>query len=160
MPFLGFIGRFLKKLFGKDGWLKRKVIPFVIEAVNNVKEWDSEHPYFADLLTTIIPGTWDDELKLKMRAALKYALEQSAMLNSCLAIEDEDERIACIIKQLQSITNADTKALMWGNIAAQATKFLANDERLDINEISALVKMVYEGTHKEDDDDNEENNAE
>ena len=150
MPFLGFIGRFFRKLFGKDGWLKKTIIPKVIEVINNVKEWDNEHPEFADLLTALIPGTWDDELKLKMRAALKYALEQSTLLNSCLALEDEDARIACIIKQLQAITNADTKALMWGNIAAQATKFLANDEKLDINEIAALVKMVYEGTHKED----------
>ena len=155
MPFLGFIGRFFRKLFGKDGWLKKVIIPKVIEVVNNVKEWDNTHPEFADLLTMLIPGTWDDSLKLKMREALKFALEQSAQLNSCLAIENEDERIACIIKQIQSITHADTKALVWGNIAAQITKYLANDEKLDINEIAALVKMVYEGTHNEEEDNND-----
>lgn len=152
MAFLGFIGRFFKKLFGKEGWLKRKVIPFVIEVVNNVKEWDDTNPQFADLLTALIPGTWDDDLKNRMRAALKVALEQAAIFTQCLEIEDEDARIACIISHLQSITNADVKALKWAEIAAYATKYLADDEKLDINEIAALVKMVYENTAKEDDE--------
>lgn len=153
MAFLGFIGRFFRKLFGKEGWLKKDVIPFVIEVVNNIKEFDDTNPYFADLLTAIIPGTWDDALKDKMRAALKIALEQSAILTECLEIEDENERIGCIINQLQSITNADVKAMKWAEIAAYATKAIANDDKLDINEIAALVKMVYENTHKEDDGD-------
>lgn len=156
MAFLGFIGRFFRKLFGKEGWLKRKVIPFVIEVVNNVKDWDSQNPQFADLLTALIPGTWDDKLKEKMRAALKIALEQAAIFTTCLDMEDEDAKIACIITQLQSITNADTRALKWAEIAAYATKYIADDEKLDINEIAALVKMVYENTHIEDDEPDEE----
>lgn len=150
MAFLGFIGRFFKKLFGKEGWLKKNAIPFAIDIVNNVKEWDSTHPEFADLLTALIPGTWDDELKLKARAALKVALEKMAVFNSCLTIENEDEKIACIITQIQSIVDLDVKALRWAELAAHITKALADDGKLDINEISALVKIVYEKTDDED----------
>lgn len=152
MAFLGFIGRFFRKLFGKGGIIRTKIIPAVIEVVNNVKEWDQKNPQFADLLTALIPGTWDDDLKVRMRAALKIALERAALFTACLDIEDEDAKIACIIKQLQAITNADTKALKWAEIAAYATKYLTDDEKLDINEIAALVKIVYENIEENNDD--------
>lgn len=150
MALFGFLGRFFRKLFGKEGWLRKKIIPSVIEVVNNVKEWDSANPEFADLLTTLIPGTWDDKLKDKMRAALRIALEQAAVFNACLDLEDEDAKIACIIKQFQSITNADTKALKWAEVAAYLTKYIADDDKLDINEIAALVKIVYEDIKDDD----------
>ena len=153
MAFLGFIGRLFKKLFGKEGWLKKNAIPFAIDIVNNVKEWDSTHPEFADLLTSFIPGTWDDNLKIKARAALKVALDKMAMFNACLTIENEDEKIACIITQLQTIVDLDVKALRWAELAAHITKSLANDERLDINEVSAAVKIMYEKTDEDEEED-------
>ena len=152
MPFLGFIGKFFKKLFGKEGWLKKNAIPFAIDIVNKVKEWDSTHPEFADLLTILIPGTWDDALKLKARAALKLALDKMAVFNDCLQLENEDEKIACIITQIQSIVDLDVKALRWAELAAHITKALADDERLDINEISALIKIAYEKADEDDED--------
>ena len=144
-----FLFRWIHNLFGKEGYLKRKVIPVVIEAVNNVKNFDSEHPEIADLITKLIPGQIDDEIKAKLRQAMIIALEKAGALTECLKIEDTDARIACIIAQLQSIADPDTKALKWAEIAAYATKYIAEDERLDINEIAALVKMVYNGHNDE-----------
>lgn len=151
-----FLFRWIKNLFGKEGVLKRKVIPEVIKVVNSVKEFDTLNPEFADLLTSLIPGTADDELKEKIRAGLKLGLEKLGEFNTCLTIENEDERYKCIITQLQAIADKDVKIMKWTELAAYITKSVADDERLDIAEIAVLVKMVYNKDGEPDEDDDNE----
>jgi hypothetical protein len=151
-----FLFRWIQGLFGKEGFLKRKVIPGVIDAVNKVKEADTKYYELVDMLTAIIPGSKDDEAVAKAREALKFALLKVGSYNTCEGIADENEKLKCIVKWLQSITDMDVAAMKWTEIAAHATKYIANDGRLDIAEVAILVKMVYNKNNEPDDDDDNE----
>ena len=57
----------------------------------------------ADILTTIIPGDLDDELKNLLRAKLPEILTELKLADSCSGITDPQQITTCAIKVLQGL---------------------------------------------------------
>ncbi len=158
MPFFAFIGRFLRwftKLLKKGEDIAKDLMPKVIELVNNIKEFDTTNPQVGDFITSIIPGTWDDDLKEKARLLLPDLLKELATFDECLDKPTEDEILICVTTQLQAVTNSNIAALNWGDLTALITHALS-DGKLSIEEIRSLVKYVYDHMHIDETNDIEE----
>lgn len=153
MAFLGFLGRWwawLKNVISKGKTIVKDLMPKVIELVNNIKEFDTSNPDVADFITKIIPGTWDDALKEKARELVPILLIQFKATQACLDKPTDDETLACVVSQLQSVVNPDIKALNWGSLTALITHALS-DGKLSIEEIRSMVKYVYDNMDEDED---------
>ena len=55
----------------------------------------------ADVISAIIPGEADDEIREKIVAALGKAIEALTIADTCKAYTDVNEKLKCFIQQLQ-----------------------------------------------------------
>src|ERR1700742_3763039 len=70
----------------------------------------------ADVLTAIIPGDIDDEIKNLLRAKLPGVLTELRLADSCGQLTDPDEITACAIKVLQGL-DGDIKSAFLHNLS-------------------------------------------
>lgn len=144
MAFLGFIGRFLQwigRIFKKVGDVADDLMPKIIDLVNNIKNFDTTNPEFADFLTSIIPGDWDDELKAKARIVVPQVLTQLISVKECLDKPD-DEALICIVAKIQTAL-PDVRMVNLSNLAVLITKAMADDE-ITVPELLGIVQYVFE----------------
>ena len=73
MKFLKFIANFIVSLFKKVDESLKTILPMGIEFVNNLKIWIYDPK--VDLITQIIPGTWDDSAVALVRGLIPITLE-------------------------------------------------------------------------------------
>ena len=136
------IGHFFGNLFKKVQHVAEEVAPKAIELVNNVKEFDTKNPLVGDVLTKLIPGTWDDNLKNKARAALPKILKDLGIANECAQISDINLFLKCVLDKINTLA-PEIKGLYWHNIAILITNALADGEAT-IPEITGIIQAVYQ----------------
>jgi hypothetical protein len=136
------IGHFFGNLFKKVQHVAEEVAPKAIELVNNIKGFDTANPLVGDLLTQLIPGTWDDNLKKKARLALPNILKDLGIANECAQISDINLFLKCVLDKINTLA-PEIRGLYWHNIAILITNALA-DGQATIPEITGIIEAVYQ----------------
>ena len=141
------IGNFFGSIFQKVQHVAEEYAPKAIELVNNIKGFDTTNPEAADLITKIIPGTWDDDLKAKARVALPNVLKELGVANECAQITDINAFLKCVLDKINGLA-PEIKGLYWHNIAILITNALS-DGQATIPEITGIIQAVYHEVEKQ-----------
>ena len=134
------IGNFLKILFGNtEKWINDNVTPS-IQVVNNIKAIvDSP---IAMVLTSIIPGQFDDLLRAKLSSGLQIAIDRLTNIYDITNESDEVIKLDKFTQWLKTLT-PDTKNAIYKKIASILSR--ANDIDATVKEhaIDLLVQTTY-----------------
>jgi len=95
----------------------------------------------ADVLTAIIPGDIDDEVKSWLRAKLPTILTELKLTDSCGSLTDPAEITACAVKVLQGL-DGDVKSAFLHNISILVASVVA-DGKLSWSDGVYLLEWYY-----------------
>lgn len=116
------IGNFLrtiKKLFISLTAEVKKQMPEIIQIVNNIKTFvDSPG---CDVLTTIIPGTIDDTVKVLLRKYLPDLLKALNTSNDIANLPTLNDQLKAIINEIQLSPDA-ARDILYHGIASKLTE--------------------------------------
>ncbi len=112
------------------------------EFTNKVKAW-LQNP-IGDILTAVIPGTWDNELKAKAETALGTISTNLAVITGCVnENSDADNQLVCVYNKYLSVNDPNQVKTFWqnfGNLAAD----IFTDRKIDFSDLAVGVKFVYD----------------
>jgi hypothetical protein len=137
--FLSKIWNQVKTLFdGIPSELKTAIHIGVVVAENIKTFVDSPA---ADVLTAIIPGDIDDEIKNWLRAKLPAILTELKLADSCGSLTDPAEITACAVKVLQGL-DGDVKSAFLHNLSILVAG-VASDGKLTWSDGVYLLEWYY-----------------
>lgn len=96
----------------------------------------------ADILTAIIPGTWDDQLKDKLRAELPKILSNMRLVQECADETDPEKIVACAVRTLQQL-EGDFKSAFLHNLAILIAQ-VAADGKLSWSDGVYILQYVHD----------------
>ncbi|HWD89926.1 MAG TPA: hypothetical protein VG367_17460 [Mucilaginibacter sp.] len=96
----------------------------------------------ADVLTAIIPGDIDDEIKNWLRAKLPEILTELKLADSCSQLTDPSAITACAVKVLQSL-DADVQSPFFHSLSVLVAE-VAADGKLTWSDGVYLLQWYYE----------------
>lgn len=96
----------------------------------------------ADVLTAIIPGTIDDDVKLWLRAKLPNILTELKLVDATLGLTDPAEITAAAIKVLQSL-DGDIKSAFLHNLSILIGQ-VAADGKLTWSDGVYILQWYYQ----------------
>ena len=100
----------------------------------------------ADILTAIIPGTADDQIKAWLRAKLPVILTELKLADSCGALTDPQEITKCAVKVLQGL-DGDIKSAFLHNLSILVAQ-VAADGKLSWNDGVLILQWYYQNEFK------------
>lgn len=116
-----------------------------VTVVNNMKSFVDSPA--ADILTALIPGDLDDQIKLKLREYLPKILIEMKLAENCSELTKPDEVVACAIKTLQQIggdwISDDAKKNFYDSLAVLIAQ-VASDGKLSWDDAKAVIKWYYD----------------
>jgi hypothetical protein len=141
MTLLQKIGHFISNIFHKVHDIAEDILPKAIEVVNNFKTFDTNHPEVIDVLTAIIPGTWDDAIKAKLRSSLPQILAQMQIIKDDINLPLDEFVQACLdkIKALDKTGQGYKYFELAGRLALDLA-----DGKLTDEEIKSLLQAFYD----------------
>lgn len=145
--FLKSIGNFFAGLFKGLKAKAKLAVAIGVELTNAIKKFDVDHPEAADLVTAIIPGTWDDALVAKLRAALPKIMIDLKLAEEVLGKDDVTVLLEGI-KAVQSIagpartTFLNSLSILIANVTA--------DGEIDLDDLIYLQQWFYKNQHEND----------
>ena len=119
----------------------------MIEITNKIKDFDTAHPEAADLITAIIPGTWDDKLVARLRAALPKIMIDLKLAENVLGKDDVTILLEGI-KALQSIAGPSRTVFL--NSLSVLIADVAADGEIDLDDLIYLQQWFYKNQHVEE----------
>lgn len=139
------IGGFFAHLF--SGLLPelKSAIHIGVTVVDAIKTFDTASPEVADILTAIIPGTFDDKIKNLLREKLPSILIELRLVDATLGLTDPNEITAAAVKTLQQLSGDYHSAFL--NSLSIIVAQVAADGKLDWNDAAYLLKWYYD--HKQ-----------
>ena len=140
------IGEFFKKLFNGLAPILKEAVHKGVEIVEAIKNFDSANPEVVDIITAIIPGTWDDALKVKMREALPKIVIELRLVDAAAGLTDPQEIMAAAVGVLQQL-DGDYKSAFLHNLSIIAAQ-VAADGKLDWHDAVLLLQWYYEHEYK------------
>lgn len=99
--FLSKIWEGIKEAFGAMPAELKVAVSIGVIVAENIKNFVSSPA--ADIITALIPGSLDDQIKNLLRAAMPKILADLLLINSTITLTDPDEITAASIKVLQSL---------------------------------------------------------
>jgi hypothetical protein len=96
----------------------------------------------ADILTAIIPGDIDDEIKNWLRAKLPSILTELKLADSCSVLTDPAEITACAVKVLQGL-DGDIKSAFLHNLSILISQ-VAADGKLTWSDGVFILEWYYQ----------------
>lgn len=139
--FFNKIVAFLKMLFGinLNSWIKEHVRPSIdfVERFKNIL-----NSPVADILTTLIPGDWDDKLRNKMIDNLTKAL---TILYGADAFADAttlEDKLLKIIQLIKTLTPAMQQAMLF-KLASELSKVSSGSNVIKGHSIDLLTQTEY-----------------
>lgn len=151
--FLHKIGQFFSNLFKSLTGIAKKAVAIGVEVTNAIKEFDALHPEAANLLTALIPGHVDDDIKNKIRAELPLIMVKLKLVDSALDKTDVEILLAGI-QAIQDLTGSQRSVFL--NSLSVLIAEVAADGEVDLDDLLYLQKWYYENAPKEDIDTNVE----
>lgn len=100
----------------------------------------------ADILTAIIPGSIDDDIKNLLRAKLPAILTELKLADSCSGLTDPAQITACAIKVLQGL-DGDIKNAFLHNISILVAQVAANG-KLTWSDGVYILEWYYQNVDK------------
>ena len=100
----------------------------------------------ADVLTAIIPGSIDDDIKNLLRAKLPAILAELKLADSCAGLTDPAQITACAIHVLQGL-DGDIKSAFLHNLSILIAQIAANGE-LTWSDGVYILEWYYQNVDK------------
>jgi hypothetical protein len=100
----------------------------------------------ADILTMIIPGNVDDEIKNWLRAKLPAILTELKLADSCSGLTDPNEITACAVKVLQGL-DGNVKSAFLHNLSILIAQ-VAADGKLSWSDGVYILEWYYQHDFK------------
>ena len=100
----------------------------------------------ADILTSLIPGETDNNIKIALRKALPLLLSQLKLADNCSAASTTEEVMTCAIKSLQSLTG-DVKSAYLHNLSVMIAR-IASDGKLTWQDGAYIMEWYYQHRFK------------
>ncbi|WP_426671256.1 hypothetical protein ACPPVU_08475 [Mucilaginibacter sp. McL0603] len=100
----------------------------------------------ADVLTAIIPGDIDDEIKTLLRAKLPAILTELKLADSCSGLADPAAITACAVKVLQDL-DGDIKSAFLHNLSILVSQ-VAADGKLTWSDGVYILEWYYQHEFK------------
>jgi hypothetical protein len=100
----------------------------------------------ADVLTAIIPGDIDDDVKTLLRAKLPIILTELKLADKCGALTDTNKITACAIQTLQGL-DGDIKSAFLHNLSIFIAQVAANG-KLTWSDGVMLLEWYYQNQYK------------
>ena len=100
----------------------------------------------ADVLTALIPGDADDELKDLLRAKLPAILTELKLADSCGTLTDPAQITACAIKVLQGL-DGDIQSAFLHNLSVLVAQVAANG-KLTWSDGVYILEWYYQNEYK------------
>lgn len=136
------LDKFFKGLVNGDkeaGANLQATVEKAIELVNNLKAY-LQSP-IGNIVTAVIPGTWDDELKRKSEIFLQEVVVNSALITDCTNLQTAGEQLACVYNKIVSL-GEHQKDSFWHLLGVTATRIFA-DGKLTFSDSVIAAEMVY-----------------
>lgn len=138
--FLSKIWAEVKSLFNSIPAELKTAIHIGVALTENIKTFvDSPS---ADILTAIIPGNLDDELKTLLRAKLPGILTELKLADSCGNLTDPLQITACAVKVLQSL-DGDVKSAFLHSLSILVAE-VAADGKLSWSDGVYVLQWYYQ----------------
>lgn len=96
----------------------------------------------ADVLTAIIPGTLDDDLKTLLRAKLPEILTELKLADNCSGLTDPSQITACAVKVLQGL-DGDIKSAFLHSLSILVAQ-VAADGKLTWSDGVYILQWYYQ----------------
>jgi hypothetical protein len=100
----------------------------------------------ADILTAIIPGDIDDEIKNWLRAKLPTILTELKLADSCGSLTDPLQITACAVKVLQGL-DGDVKSAFLHNLSIFIAQ-VASGGQLTWSDGVSILEWYYQNEYK------------
>ena len=142
--FLTMIWNEIKSLFNGMSPELKTAIKIGVVITENIKNFvDSP---VADVLTALIPGDIDDQIKNWLRAQLPTILTELKLAGSCGSVTDPQEITRCTIKILQGL-GGDIKSAFLHNLSIFIAQ-VAADGHLTWGDGVLLLEWYYKNEYK------------
>ncbi len=94
-----------------------------------------------NVLTMVIPGTWDDEVINKAKQALEFAVDKLQLTNKCLEKPTLAEKIACFAFELKGQSPLMQQAVLHKLASLMASQLDGN--RFSRSDYDSYVQGIY-----------------
>ncbi len=142
--FLNIIWNKIKSLFNGISPEMKTAIKIGVVITENIKNFvDSP---VADVLTALITGNIDDEIKNWLKAKLRIILTELKLADGCRSLTDPQEITKCAIKVLQDL-GGDTRNAFLHNLAIFIAQTAANGHLIWGDGI-LLLEWCYKNEYK------------
>lgn len=143
------LGNFLKHIWQGIKHIFDGLLPVLKQAVHwgvvitdAIKTFDANHPDVADILTAIIPGNADDNVKTKLREALPKIVVEMRLVDATLGLTDPNEIMKAALKVIEQL-DGDYKSAVLHNLSI-LTAQVVSDGKLDWKDAVYLLQWYYE----------------
>lgn len=126
----------------------KKAMHIAVSIVNNLKNFDTLHPEFSDILTAIIPGNLDDDIKNLLREKLPQVFIELKLVDATFNAVTPEEITAAAVAVIQQLSGDYRSATL--NSLSIIIAQLAADNKLDWSDAVYLMKWYYDHTYKAD----------
>jgi len=106
------IAEWIKKLFGNLLPELQKAISVGVTITEAIKNFDTANPIVADILTTIIPGDLDDNIKAKIREELPKIVVELKLVDATLGLKDPNDIMLAAVKVIQQLDGDYSSAFL------------------------------------------------
>jgi hypothetical protein len=138
------IWKAIQQLFNGIPAHLKKAIHTGVTVTENIKNFvDSP---VADIITALIPGETDNQVKEALRKALPVILVQLRLADQCSTASSPDQITACAIKTLQSLTG-NLKSASLHSLSVLIAQ-VAADGKLTWEEGAYIMEWYYQHRYK------------
>jgi len=130
----------IKSLFAGMPSELKTAIHIGVQVTQNIKTFVDSPA--ADVLTAIIPGDIDDEIKSWLRAKLPAILTELKLADSCSGLTDPAAITACAVKVLQGL-EGDVQSSFLHSLSVQVAQ-VAADGKLTWSDGVYLLQWYYQ----------------
>lgn len=142
--FLSRIWTEIKSLFDGIPSELKTAIHIGVVVTQNIKNFVDSPA--ADVLTAIIPGDIDDEIKNWLRAKLPEILTELKLADSCSGLTNPTDITACAIKVLQGL-DGDIQSAFFHNLSVLVAE-VAADGKLTWSDGVYLLQWYYKNEYQ------------
>jgi len=142
--FFAGIWKSVKKLFQSLDNESKKLLPIVIDVVNNAKNF--EEGTGGDIITKLIPGNVDDNIRAKLQDLLPRLLKTLSASNECANAGDDNAILKCILTKIGA-SEKDSRKVFYHGLAALLLEKLG-DGKFSWDDAIATVQWFYK--HKDE----------
>lgn len=137
--FLHHLWQSIKNLFDHVEAEVKKDVVVAISVVQQLKAVvDSP---VADVVTALIPGDLDDQIKLRLRELLPKLILELSLVQSVVNIEDQNAQLQAILEKLK-LSGDDTKNAFYHSLASLILQKLS-DGKLSWTDTVAISEYYY-----------------